>query len=73
MDKSNITTKQIEELMDELEGEEMCKYCLYNDDCPRGVVGGPNGPIYPPCSDGLKVDDFDYEAYLADKEDICSV
>jgi hypothetical protein len=38
--------------------EEVCKYCMYDEDCPKGVVGGPNGPRYPYCVDG------DIESYL---------
>lgn len=38
--------------------KDICRYCLYNIDCGRGVKGGPNGPIYPPCADR------DYELYL---------
>lgn len=56
----------VKEIMDSLVAEELCKYCGYRSDCPGGVHGGPNGPIYPQCSNGLDEDDFDLEAYLAD-------
>ena len=32
--------------------ERRCDACKHqNDGCAGGVTGGPNGPIYPPCSD----------------------
>ena len=34
-----------------LEGEDCCPYCPYNNECSGGVTGGPNGPIYPYCAD----------------------
>lgn len=58
----------VKEIMDSLNTEELCKYCGYRSDCSGGVHGGPDGPIYPPCSDGLDEDDFDLDAYLADME-----
>lgn len=61
--------KSAREIIDSLDGEDLCKYCSYSSDCDGGVIGGPNGPIYPPCADGLDEDDFDLEAYLADMED----
>lgn len=61
------------EIIENLDGDELCKYCEYNGDCPHGVTGGPNGPIYPPCADGLDEDDFDLETYLADSEGVDEV
>lgn len=30
----------------------LCDVCMYLDPgCSGGVLGGPNGPIYPPCAD----------------------
>lgn len=34
-----------------LEGEDCCPYCPYNNECSGGVTGGPDGPIYPYCAD----------------------
>lgn len=59
----------VEEIMDTLDGEELCKYCRYgiDYDCDGGIRSGGDGtPIYPPCVDGLDKDDFDLEAYLVD-------
>lgn len=61
--------KDVQEIIKSLDGEELCKYYSYSLDCPGGVSGGPNGQIYLPCADGLREDDFDLEAYLADMED----
>ncbi len=61
--------KSVREIIDSLDGEELCKYCSYSPDCSGGVHGSPNGPIFPPCSDGLDEGDFDLEAYLADSEE----
>lgn len=59
----------VKEIIDFLDAEELCKYCRYRSDCPGGVHGGPDGPIYPPCSDGVDEDDFDLDAYLTDMGD----
>lgn len=61
--------KSVREIIDSLDGEELCNYCSYSPDCSGGVKGSPNGPIFPPCCDGLDEDDFDLEAYLADSEE----
>lgn len=61
--------KSVREIIDGLDGDELCKYCSYSPDCDGGVRGGPSGPIYPPCADGLDARDFDLDAYLADVED----
>lgn len=61
--------KSVREIIDSLECDELCKYCTYSSDCNGGVKGSPNGPIFPPCSDGLGEDDFDLESYLSDLED----
>ena len=34
-----------------LEGEDCCPYCPYNNECSGGVTGGPDGPIHPYCAD----------------------
>ena len=47
-----------------LEHEQICSVCKYEDECGGGVSGGPNGPIYPHCSNG------DYEALVYDDDAI---
>lgn len=61
--------KSAQEIIDSLDADELCKYCSYNSDCSCGLSSGPDGPIYPPCADGLDEADFDLGAYLADLED----
>lgn len=62
--------KSVREIIDSLDGDELCKYCRYGKEgCEGGVKGSPNGPIYPPCCEGLDEDDFDLESYLQDVED----
>lgn len=62
------TDKEINEIINSLEGEELCVYCVHNSYCSHGVTGTPNGPSYPPCADGLTIEDFDLESYLEDRE-----
>lgn len=62
----------VEEIMDSLSEEELCKYCKHGIcyDCNGGVRSdGAGNPIYPPCADGLDEDDFDLDTYLADMEE----
>lgn len=61
--------KSTQEIIDSLDPDELCKYCKYSHECTGGIHGGPNGPIYPPCADGLDESDFDLESYLKDLED----
>lgn len=60
--------KNISEIIESLDGDELCEYCRYSGDCSGGVHGGPNGPIYPPCADRLDEADFDLDTYLEDLE-----
>lgn len=43
--------KLFKEWIESHEGEEYCSYCIACDECNGGVVGGPDGPIYPPRCD----------------------
>lgn len=43
--------KKVKKWIDEHEGDEYCNYCKYQSICIGGIKSGPNGPIYPPCSD----------------------
>lgn len=56
----------VNKIIEKLDYDELCKYCNHRIYCSGGVHGGPNGPIYPPCSDGFGEDDFDLETYLED-------
>ena len=71
-ERENMGNLNVEEIMDSLSGEELCKYCRYSIDydCDGGVRSdGAGNPIYPPCADGLDEDYFDLDAYLSDEED----
>lgn len=60
----------VREIIDSLDGDELCNYCDCKfDGCKGGVSGGPNGPIFPTCSDGLDESHFDLESYLEDREE----
>lgn len=62
--------KSVREIIDSLDGDELCRYCQHSPQCDRGVRPSGNGePIFPPCADGLDERDFDLDAYLADLED----
>ena len=43
--------KKIENLVEDLEGDERCKICLFNGDCVGGVKCYGGTPSYPPCAD----------------------
>lgn len=59
--------KSVEEIIESLDKGLLCNYCRYGlEGCEGGIKGGQNGPIYPPCADGLDTDDFDINAYLDD-------
>lgn len=64
-----ISVPDVRKIIDSLDGDDLCQYCQFRNDCYGGVSGGPNGPIYPPCADGLDEDCFDLESYLSDLEE----
>ncbi|WP_024294962.1 hypothetical protein [Lacrimispora indolis] len=59
---------EAQKIIDNLDGEVLCKYCTFSLDCSGGVKGGPDGPIFPPCADGLDECYFDLDSYLEDLE-----
>ena len=62
--------KSVREIIESLNGDELCKYCQHAPYCDRGIRPSGNGePIFPPCADGLDEGDFDLDAYLAYLED----
>lgn len=66
-----MSNLNVEEIMDSLSEEELCKYCRYgiNYDCNGGIKSdGAGNPIYPPCDNGLNEDDFVLDSYLKDME-----
>lgn len=42
--------RTVEEFLETADGDEFCPYCIHHRLC-HGMVSGPNGPIFPPCSD----------------------
>lgn len=51
---------------------QLCSVCRYDDCCNHGVVGGPNGPIFPPCCD-KDIRDLLYEDDAIEQaEEICN-
>lgn len=46
-----MTDKELNNMLDIIsENGTLCLVCKYFSDC-NGLTLGPNGPIYPPCSD----------------------
>jgi len=62
-DAASRHLQHIYEKFNELDAEEMCDFCRYSMHCGKGVVGSPNGPVYPPCSDKSPDDWFDFECF----------
>lgn len=60
--------EKLQKWLQEHDGEDYCKYCTYDLDCPHGVTGSPSGPSYLPCSDGDIIGLLDTERILADLE-----
>ena len=64
--KTPTIDEKIAILIDEGHTCDICKYV----DC-GGIHGGPNGPIYPPCADGMEncVDEFSVEEVWEERKD----
>ena len=54
------------------EHELACEVCRYDGLCRRGVTGGPNGPIYPPCCDTDLTDLLHEDEAIELAEEICN-
>lgn len=63
--------KRIDEWLENHDSDDYCHYCNYGADCDgRGVRGGPDGPIYPPCCDlDFKGELLDVDALLEDLQE----
>lgn len=59
---------RVEQWIEDHDGDNYCEYCIYHDDCPGGVSGGPNGPFYPPCCGTEMSELLDTDAILMDLE-----
>ena len=57
----------IKKAFNNLEGEDCCKYCWYQDECHGMTSNGRGEPVYPVCADALEPDDYmDYEKFKKD-------
>ena len=57
----NDVERKIALWLEKYEGEERCNYCIYNKDCPHGIVCYGRNPVEPPCCN------LDYEGKLLNK------
>lgn len=60
--------ERIEKWLGEHDGEDYCKYCLY-DGCPHGMACYGGEPVEPPCIGGDLKDLLDIKSILKDSED----
>lgn len=56
-DNMDEMDKKIKEWVEGSDNER-CRYCIFNDDCPKGMVCYGGEPIEPPCCS------LDYDEYL---------
>ena len=56
--------KPIKKAFDDLEGDDCCQYCRYQDECHGMTSNGRGEPVYPACADALEPNDYmDYEKF----------
>ena len=53
----------------EQDSDTICKYCIYENDCNKGVTNTGGGPIFPPCCDIELENLIDIDAYIANVEE----
>lgn len=59
--------KPIKKAFDDLEGDDCCQYCRYQDECHGMTSNGRGEPVYPACADALEPNDYmDYEKFKKD-------
>lgn len=59
--------KPIKKAFNDLEGDDCCGYCRYQDECHGMTSNGRGEPIYPACADALEPNDYmDYEKFKKD-------
>lgn len=51
-----------------IDNEEVCNYCLLDDECPHGMACYGGNPIEPACSGGDYESLIDYESYCEDND-----
>lgn len=68
-DNSQAGKEKFDKWLTEHEGEERCKYCCYDDECPHGVRCYGGNPIEPPCCSREPEEYLNIEAILEDLEE----
>lgn len=59
--------KPIKKAFNDLEGDDCCEYCRYQDECHGITSNGRGEPVYPACADALEPNDYmDYEKFKKD-------
>lgn len=59
----------IDKWVDSHDGEDFCKYCMYSEECPKGIVCYGGEPIEPYCCGRNYEDYLDTESLLEDIKD----
>ena len=59
----------LEQWIESHDVEDYCRYCIYNDDCPHGMVCYGGAPIEPPCCGKDLTELLDEEEIIADLEE----
>lgn len=59
--------KPIKKVFNNLDGDDCCQYCCYQEECHGITSNGRGEPIYPACADALEPNDYmDYEKFKKD-------
>lgn len=61
--------EKLEKWLSEHDGEDLCNYCIYDDECPHGIRCYGGNPIDPPCCGREPEEYLDIESILKDLED----
>lgn len=62
----------IRRIVDNLD-DEVCKYCIYEIDCPGPVTSYGNGPVFAPCADGSPENWFDLDIYMEEEREMLKI
>ena len=52
--------------LQEEDPDTLCTYCIYENDCDKGVTNAGGEPIFPPCCETELKNLIDIDAYIAD-------
>lgn len=65
--KINAEIQSVKKAFNDLEGDDCCQYCRYQDECHGMTSNGRGEPVYPACADALEPNDYmDYEKFKKD-------